>query len=78
MKVVLRLFSFSDKEMERLINLSEVIQQVGGSQILESSIPWNINSMMVATMSVSFASASVVPTAGSDIQQVINKYMGNE
>lgn len=78
MKVVLRLFSFSDKEMERLINLSEVIQQVGGSQIPESSPFPETNSMMVATMSVSFASASVVPKAGSDIQQVINKYMGNE
>ena len=67
MKVVLRLFSGSDKEMERLINLSQVIQQVGGHQIPESSIHWNINSIMVATMSVSFASASQVPTAGPDI-----------
>ena len=67
MKVVLRLFSVSDKEMKRLINLIKVIQQVGDSQIPESSIHWNINSMMVATMSVLFASASPVPTAGPDI-----------
>lgn len=48
------------------------------TQIPDPYIPWNISSMKVVTISVLFASVSLVPSSVLGAQQVISKYLLDE